>query len=61
MSVGLALFHQLCDVGNALDAWRDRHAPGSDAWCALTDILLGLDAAIDTLVHSQGLGGADDA
>ena len=59
--IALELFHRLCDVGNALDRLRDLHPPGSDAWCACTDILLSLDAAIDTLVLSNGLGGGDDA
>ena len=51
VSVALTLFHQLCDVGNALEQLRELHAPGSDDWCACTDIIIGLDAAIDTLVH----------
>ena len=54
-STGLRLFQQLCDLGNALDAWRNTHPPGSDDWCACTEIILGLDAAIDTLVHSHGM------
>ena len=60
MSVALALFTALCDVGTALEQLRDLHPPGSDAWCALTDIIMSLDAAIDTLVLSSGLGGRDD-
>ena len=35
-STGLRLFQQLCDLGNALDAWRNAHPPGSDDWCACT-------------------------
>ena len=60
MSVALALFNALCDVATALEQLREQHAPASDEWCAHTEILLGLDAAIDTLVHSNGLGGSDD-
>ena len=60
-SLGLTLFHQLCDVGNALAAVRDTFEPCSDTWTALTCIILALDAAIDTLVRSNGLGGVDDA
>lgn len=59
--VALTLFHQLCDVGNALAHVRDTQAPCSDTWTALTCIILQLDASIDTLVHSRGLGGRDDA
>ena len=61
MSVALCLFKQLCEVGNALEALRNLHPPGSDDWTALTEILGWLDSAIDALVTSQGLGGADDA
>ena len=55
MSVALALFHQLRDVGTALAVLRDSQEPCSDTWTALTCVLLSLDAAIDTLVHSHGL------
>ena len=58
--VALTLFHQLCDVGNALAHVRDAQEPCADTWAALTYILLMLDEAIDVLVRSQGLGGADD-
>ena len=54
-STGLLLFHALCDVGNALTHARDTQEPYSDTWTALTCILLTLDAAIDTLVRSEGL------
>lgn len=57
MSTALCLFHQLCDVGNALADVRDMQAPCSDTWTALTCILLTLDASIDVLVRSTGLGG----
>ena len=53
--LALTLFHRLCDVGNALAHVRDTQEPCSDTWTALTCILLGVDAAIDTLVHSNGL------
>ena len=55
MSVALALFNALCDVANALEQLREMHTPGSDAWCACTDIIIGVDTIIDTLVHSNGL------
>jgi len=61
MSLALALFADLCTVGNALAVYRDTHAPCSDDWTAVTCILLTLDSAIDQLVRSHGLGGADDA
>ena len=66
-STGLVLFKNLCDVGNALEYYRDLHAPGSDDWTALTEILGWLDIAVDTLVESEGLDtdnaleGDDDA
>ena len=60
-SLGLQLFTALCDVGNALAHVRDTQEPASDTWTALTCILFCVDAAIDTLVLSCGLGGADDA
>ena len=61
MSTALALFQAMCDVGNLLEVWRDRFPPASDDWCACTEILGTLDAAIDILVESHGIGGADDA
>lgn len=61
MSTALALFRAMCDVGNVLEAWRDRYTPASDDWCAATEVLAAVDAIIDTLVLSNGLGGADDA
>ena len=61
MSTALCLFKQLCEVGNALEAYRDGHPPGSDDWTAVTEILGWLDIAVDTLVDSTGLGGAKDA
>lgn len=60
-SVGLALFDQLCAVGNALALLRDQHEPCSDTWTAMTCLLLSLDGAIDMLVRSSGLGGNDDS
>ena len=61
MSVALALYNAMCDVGNVLEAWRDRYTPGSDDWCAATEVLGWLDAAVDMLVESTGIGGTDDA
>lgn len=63
MSTGLALFHRLCDLGNGLQCLREAHDPASETWLFLTCLLQELDAAIDMLVHSQGLckGDMDDA
>ena len=58
--IALQLFQALCDVGNALAHVRDTQEPCSDVWTDLTCLLLALDAAIDHLVRSNGLGGADD-
>jgi hypothetical protein len=61
MSLALHLFQSLCDVGNALEYYRDMHMPGSDQWVAMTEILGMVDESVDMLVCSTGLGGADDA
>lgn len=55
MSLALALFEDLCVVGNGLAAYRDTHAPCSDDWTTVTCLLLALDAAINRLVQSHGL------
>ena len=60
-SLGLTLFTALCNVGNALEAIRDLYPPASDDWLWHTELLGMLDAAVDILVESQGLGGQDDA
>lgn len=61
MSIGLLLFQQLCEVANGLEYVRDQAVPATQTWLDLTDLLGTLDAAIDALVHSQGLGECDDA
>lgn len=61
VSTALKLFADLCTVGNALERLRDTYAPMTDQWLWHTEVLGLLDEAIDTLVHSQGLGGVDDA
>jgi hypothetical protein len=61
MSAALAIFEALCTVGNALEALRDMYVPESDQWLWHAEVLAILDQAVDTLVHSAGLGGADDA
>jgi len=58
--LGLTLFDHLCAVGNALEAYRDTHAPASDAWTALTCILGLLDESIDLLVRSDGIDDEED-
>ena len=60
-SLGLILFTALCDVGNALELLRDSYTPMTDQWLWHTEILGMLDAAVDMLVESSGLGGEDDA
>lgn len=54
-SVGLVLFHQLCEVGNALEWLRETYTPLTDEWLWHTEVLGLLDEAIDTLVESSGL------
>lgn len=61
MSTALRLFLALCTVGNAMEAWREQFPPASDDWLAATEILGWVDAAVDLLVDSAGIGGADDA
>jgi hypothetical protein len=61
MSTALALFQAMCDVGNVMEAWRDRFPPASDDWCAATEVLGWLDAAVDLLVESEGLETDNDA
>jgi len=61
MSVGLTLFNALCEVGNSLERARDLYQPWSDDWLMLTEILATLDAVVDILVESAGIGGDDDA
>ena len=60
-STALTLFHRLCDVAGALECLRNAHAPASETWTQLTCLLQELDALIDLLIHSQGIGGQDDA
>lgn len=60
MSAPLVIFQALCEVGNALEWYRDSYPPGSDRWVAMTEILGWLDAAVDTLVHSGGLDDDDE-
>lgn len=59
MSVALALFTALCEVGNALEMLRDMYVPESDQWLWHTEVLAILDETIDLLVHSEGLEGDD--
>jgi hypothetical protein len=55
LSTALALFDQLCAVGNALVLLQGKEEPCSDRWCDLTCLILQLDATIDLLVRSSGL------
>ena len=61
MSLALALFEHLCQVGNALEMLRDMYHPSTDAWLFHTEVLGMLDEVVDMLVRSQGIGGTDDA
>ena len=55
MSLGLEVFHRLCETGNALEVLREPMPPGSDAWCALTEFIQRIDQCIDVLVESAPL------
>ena len=61
MSLGLAVFHGLCQAGNELAALRECALPGSDTWCALTELVQALDLCIDMLVDSAPLEEESDA
>ena len=58
-SLGLTLFRQLCDVGNALEMLRDMYVPESDQWLWHTEVLAMLDATVDMLVGSDGIDDED--
>ena len=60
MSAALVIFQAMCEVGNALEMLRDMYLPESDQWLWHTEVLFLLDSAIDTIVHSNGIGGSDD-
>jgi len=55
MSVGLIVFHALCDAGNTVVACRDAYLPGSDAWLALDQMRDQIDGLITALVRSEPL------
>lgn len=50
MSQGLLVFEALCQAATALERVRDDCALGSAAWCAITELVLGLDTIIDRLI-----------
>jgi hypothetical protein len=60
MSLGLDVFEHLCGTANQLERLRTDYCEGSSAWTALTQLVQALDALIDELVRSEGLG-EDDA
>lgn len=60
MSVSLALFDLLCEAANAIDSLRQECSPGSDAWCALTQLVQWVDGTIDQLVESVGIDEEDE-
>lgn len=43
------LFPRLCDIGNRLEDVRDSTFPQGALWLQLAEVLLALDAVIDTL------------
>ena len=55
MSLGLAVFDKLCQVGNELEALKDVALPGSDTWCGLCELVQAIDLCIDLLVDSAPL------
>ena len=59
--LALTLFHRLCEVGNALERYRDLFAPADPTWVALTDMLLAVDSAVEMLLYSEGLDDDVDA
>jgi hypothetical protein len=59
MSTARALFNALCDLGNGLERARDCFMPWTDQWLMFTEMILQVDAMVDTLVHSSGM--VDDA
>jgi len=60
LSTALLLFQAMCEVGNAIEYYRESYPPGSDRWTAMTEILGILDASVDLLVSSEGLSGDND-
>jgi hypothetical protein len=56
MSLGLDVFEHLCATANQLERLRQDYGEGSAAWTALTQLVQALDALIDQLVGSEGLG-----
>lgn len=59
--MGFLVFQTLCVAGNMIEALREGVRPGSDTWCALTELLQAIDACLDTLVDSAPLEGEEDA
>lgn len=55
MTLAWQMFQGLCELTNALEKLREDYPPGSDGWCALTQLVQGLDTFIDWLVESDGL------
>lgn len=49
-STGLMLFEALCVAGHSVEQARESLPPAGDAWCALTDLLQGIDSLVDALV-----------
>lgn len=60
MSLGLQLFYQLSNLSTKLSDLKYQIGVTDSLWCALDEVEHDIDRAIDTLVDSGGLGGADD-
>lgn len=59
MSLGLVIFEKLCATGNELEALKEVALPGSDTWCALTELVQAIDLCIDLLIDSAPLEEGD--
>lgn len=59
-STGLLVFEALCQAGDTIAAAREPYGPGTDAWCALTELLQGVDALIDQVVTADAIEEEDD-
>lgn len=55
MSTALQLFNALCELGNSLEQCRDLYMPWTDQWLMFTQMIMQLDAMVDTLVNSGGM------
>jgi hypothetical protein len=54
-SVSLILFKALCEAADTVEGYRGQYTPGSQEWCALTELVQQVDGLIDTLVLSPAI------